>query len=147
MPKRRYSDEERAACLAALAANGGNLQKTARECGVPDATLRHWRDGDRHPEALKMGELKKGDLADIYERIAYDSLDLAGAKLKDLNAKDLVMTAAIATDKMRLLRGESTANVNVRPDLSNLSDEDLESLDRLAAIARGHRVGALPAPP
>jgi transcriptional regulator of acetoin/glycerol metabolism len=35
----RYSDEQRAAVLAALDANNGNLSKTARDTGVPKSTL------------------------------------------------------------------------------------------------------------
>jgi transposase-like protein len=39
---RKYSAAERAAHLAVLKANGGNLARTARETGVPRNTLRTW---------------------------------------------------------------------------------------------------------
>lgn len=38
----RYSDEDKAAVLAALAANGGNLLRTSKETGVSRNTIRHW---------------------------------------------------------------------------------------------------------
>ncbi len=39
---REYTPEEKAAALAALEANRGNLKRTARECGLPVTTLRRW---------------------------------------------------------------------------------------------------------
>lgn len=42
MPRRRYSDSERAEALAALAANAGNRAKTARQLGIPRQTLAEW---------------------------------------------------------------------------------------------------------
>lgn len=39
-----YSDVQRIDALARLAANDGNLARTAREMGIPRATLRDWRD-------------------------------------------------------------------------------------------------------
>jgi transposase-like protein len=35
MGKRRYSDEERGVALAALAANNGDVSKTARQLDIP----------------------------------------------------------------------------------------------------------------
>jgi hypothetical protein len=46
-PRRRYSDEDRAVALAALAANGNNLRRTARQLGIPRASLLAWRNGGR----------------------------------------------------------------------------------------------------
>lgn len=43
--------EERAAALAAVAANGGNILLTARELGLPLSTLRTWVHG-RHSRKL-----------------------------------------------------------------------------------------------
>ena len=39
---RKYTAAERAARLAVLKANGGNLARTARETGVPRTTLQSW---------------------------------------------------------------------------------------------------------
>jgi transposase-like protein len=141
MAKRRYSDEERAACLAALTANGGNLTKTAEQVGVPRKTLEHWVKCERHPEAAKMGELKRGPMADAVELVAWKLLDDLGRPEKiDAATLNQVATAfGIAVDKARLLRGLSTSNVNVRhqPDLSLLSDEELAVLERFAGRTLG----------
>lgn len=126
MAKRRYSDEDRAMALAALAANGGNLKRTAREQGVPETSLRQWAKGDRHPEAVEMSAQKKPPLADAYEDVVRRSLGhLSEAKLKRAGAVDLLKVAGIATDKMRLLRDEPTS-------ITGHQDEFFRQLDRLA---------------
>lgn len=108
--RRKFSDDERATILAALAANGGNVAKTAAETGVSERTIRSWKNGERHPEAAQMCELKKGPLADQFEELAYRLLGVAVRKLDGLNAKDAIIAAATATDKMRLLRGQSAGS-------------------------------------
>jgi transposase-like protein len=59
MARHHYTDEQRANALAALAANGGNANRAAKELGIPVRTLRNWGKGDRHPEAAEMGRQKK----------------------------------------------------------------------------------------
>jgi hypothetical protein len=51
----------------------------------------------------------------MFERVAWKYLGEADKdhKAEETRGKDAVMTAAIATDKMRLLREQSTANVGV----------------------------------
>jgi transposase-like protein len=60
--KRHYTPEEKKVVLACLEANGGNLSKTARECGVARSTLIEWRDhptGDATPDPAEIDTLKK----------------------------------------------------------------------------------------
>jgi transposase-like protein len=136
--RNRYSDEDRLAALAALKANAGNIEKTAREVGVKPTTLRQWRDGTRHPEAAQMSEEKAPEFAARLDRFAADVLRLTtDDDIKAAPLSQRFTALGIAIDKARLLRGESTANLNIRPDLSKLTDDDLDTLDRLAALARG----------
>src|SRR5271165_6172505 len=44
--KKSYTDEQRAEGLAVLASNGGNVNKTARETGIPRGTLMRWNAPD-----------------------------------------------------------------------------------------------------
>ena len=106
--KRRYSDEQRAATVAAVAANGGNVQKTAKQLGIPKKTIEHWVKQERHAEAAKNGQLKRGPLADQFLELAAKLVGIADAKADKLNAKDAVIAAGVAVDKARLLRGEPT---------------------------------------
>lgn len=130
MGKRRYSDDDRANALAALAANGGNVNKTAKEIGVPPKTIENWAKGDRHPEAANLGELKKLPMADALELVAWKLL----GRIDELSDKGPLnqtsVSFGIAIDKMRLLRNQPTSiNQN---DLAILSDDELDK--RLAAM-------------
>lgn len=113
MSKRRhYSDDERAACLAALAANGGNLKKTARQAGVPEATLRKWARGDARRPGADLCARKKAELADLFEAQARDCLAaITPEKVAAANVQQLLVSAGVAVDKMRLLRNQPTENV------------------------------------
>lgn len=133
--KCRYSDEERANAVAAVAANGGNVQGTAKQLGIPAMTLKHWVASEHHPEATKNGELKKPILADQFEALAYKLVGVADGKAAALNAKDAVIAAGVAVDKMRLLRGQATTIAE--HDLSTLTDEQLDRIDRAYADATG----------
>jgi hypothetical protein len=106
--KRRYSDDERANALAALAANAGNVTRTARQLGIPRATLVHWADGDRHPEAMIMGEGKRRDMAEALVGVAWQLLDAIPSKIDNAPLLQTATSLGIAIDKARLLRGEPT---------------------------------------
>jgi transposase-like protein len=123
--RRRYSDEDRANALAALAANAGNVLLTAEQLGIPECTLRQWATGRRHPEARQMSEEKKAPLADRLEQIAHDLLDdLADPDRRRASSlKETATALGIALDKMQLLRGRATAIT--QHDLSTLSDDEL----------------------
>lgn len=129
---RRFSDEERAAALAALAANGGNVAKTARQVGVPRKTLSHWAKGTRHPEAAKMGQLKKGNLADAFEDAAWKLIGVALDKADKMGGKDAMVAAAVAVDKMRLLRELPTEIVKKDGTVTSRIERLTESFEKAA---------------
>lgn len=112
MKKRRYSDDERAEALVALSANGGNVEGTARQLGIPERTLEHWAKGQRHPEARQMANKKKKPLADCLEALARKLVQAMPDKAKDASLQQIAVSLGIAVDKMLLLRGEPTVNVS-----------------------------------
>lgn len=144
---RRYSDEDRSNALAALAANGGNVERTAKQLRIPETTLRHWARGERHPETAQMGEQKKGPLADAMEEVVFVLVGMMPEKAKDAPLKDIGVTVGIAVDKIRLLRDQPTSI-----SASALTDEQrLQQLQELldqcrAPLPDGAGVGAGAAP-
>jgi transposase-like protein len=137
-PKRRYTDDERATALAALAANGGNVSRTSREQGVPEVTLRQWSSGARHPEALQMSEGKKAPLADAFEAVAARCLKhVTDEKLAETGAVDLLKTAGIAVDKARLLRDQATEIVNSRGSLTHRIEQYTAAFISVASRTEG----------
>ena len=115
MPKRTYSDNERATTLAVLDTNGGNLSKTSREAGVPIKTIANWRDGRVHPDVERIRIGKREEIASKIESKAIDMLGgVTQAKIKKAGVKDLMTAVGIAVDKSLLLRGEAPD-----PEISN----------------------------
>jgi len=141
--KARYSDGDRVNALAVLTANAGNIRKTAETLGIPRTTLKHWSRGTRHPEAIPAAVIVKANLADQLEALAVKLIGVASQKADQLNAKDAVIAAAVAVDKMRLLRGEATAAVETRGDRMAIFRERYatggltDRIDELAAAFEG----------
>lgn len=140
--KRRYTDEQRATALAALAANRGNVCRTARQLGLPAKTLEHWGKGERHPEAAEMGVRKKAALADAFEAVAWRILDAIPPKVAGAPLGHAAAALGICVDKMRLLRAEPAAAPNAGagggPDLCGLTGGQLA---RLGAACLGAGAG------
>lgn len=142
MARKRYTDEERAGLVVMLQGEGypetlGALSKVATYSGVPKRTLRRWFKGTNGQPPDKVVRLKKEDLADKFENIAYVMLDHAGGTdvIEEMKGKDAVMSAAIATDKMRLLRGLPTEIVSIIPDfiqaIENMGQSPRDVMDRI----------------
>ncbi len=155
MGKRRsYDDDDKAATLAALRANGGNVAKTSRECGVPRPTLISWLKEQQR--AAPVGQVSDPSdtlltpkkeavaerlpaaerlLAEKLDRIAGEMADgLTSEKIEKASVAQLAVAMAVVIDKARLLRGKATS-IN-----ENLTNERLrEFRDRYAGA---HAPGA-----
>ncbi len=138
--RRRYSDEERAAALSMLDANGGNIAKTARDAGIPRITLLDWAAGRVSDSVSDIRQVKKADLAGMFEdficrvlRLTTDE-DIQGASLKDR-----FVAAGIASDKSLLLRGEPTEIVKSDASLLVVTagPDDAARAERLFLAAQG----------
>lgn len=133
-PKRRYTDADRVNALAALKANGGNINLTSRQTGIPHTTIRYWANGARHPEAADQAEEAYEPLADRLELVAQQLVDAIPAKIGKANLVQIVTSIGIAVDKARLLRGEATSisgRAEQPIDLTKLTDEELDEYERL----------------
>ncbi len=136
-PQRSYSENEKAAALAALAANAGNVSHTARQIGIPAKTIENWSRGQVHADVARTGEEKKIDLADKLELVAHKLADAMDGKIADASLQQVATSFAITIDKMRLLREQSTSITG-----KQLSDaERMARLGALADRARAARMG------
>jgi len=120
--RRVYEDEFRASAVAALQAEGypnthGSLAKVAARLNVPAMTLSRWFHGKQNRPPKRLVTEKKEDLADAFESVAFKYLKHASDEnvIKGASARDAVMNAAVAVDKMRLLRGLPTEIVELLP--------------------------------
>jgi hypothetical protein len=114
MTRRSYSPEFRAVALAALAANAGNLKRTARQLGLPRKTLEGWASG-RTPTPEALCRQARLLLADWYEQEARDCLAaITPEKIAAAGLPELMVCAGIAVDKMLLLGGPCGAAPEAR---------------------------------
>jgi len=117
VPKRSYTEEEVAAGLNAVLANGGKIRSTAREIGVPVMTVSQWASQSRRvprsaSEAAHRAELSTRNREDTVRRLD-EVIPLALARvveaIPDEGAYRAMLTAAIAIDKRQLLTGGVTS--------------------------------------
>lgn len=105
-----YSDEQKAVALAALEANGGNIDRTAKFCKIDRRTIRRWASGENiNEDVSRNAHEKKEALADRLEALAHrlvDSID--EDKIGDASLQMVATSLGIAVDKMRLLREQPT---------------------------------------
>lgn len=117
MPRRHYSDNDKATALAALDANGGNLKRTARETNVPVSTLQRWTAGSKNAAIPDLRTQKRAELSTLFEDEIYAIFEALPAKRHEASYQQLATAAGIYTDKMRLLRGLPTEIVQMLPDV------------------------------
>lgn len=128
MARRHYSDEARAAALAALEANAGNVTRTARETGVPRATLQLWAAAPDRAAPPELRQEKRVEAADVYASIRDKAsalldkaLDLISPEALAADTKLLVAVSTVggtATDKGQLLAGKPTENVKQKVEVT-----------------------------
>ncbi len=87
----------------------------------------------KNPEVIQEINEIKEDLADMFENTAKRMItSISDEDIEKINAYQRTVAAGISTDKMRLLRDESTENVNILAVHADLTKLDLE-LARLEA--------------
>ncbi len=132
--QRDYSAEDKANALAVLASNGGNVKRTSTQLGIPYMTLKGWILPERgvNDEVTACVIEKKADLADLWEAHARQALGLSGKRITEdaVPYSDTVRGAAIAIDKMRLLREESTENVKEVTSIEERDKRAVELMER-----------------
>lgn len=140
------TDDDRAAALAALEANEGNLRQTARELGIAETTLRRWRnqqapsENGAHKKAVEARLPKqRASLAERFKDFVHEALDAAPAKLENASMGDLFRAIGISVDKIQLLEGKPTGIEEVRGELTDA--ERAARVARLFDAARARRDG------
>jgi hypothetical protein len=148
----KYTDEFRATAIAMLVGAGFEKNKTKAvdevaqyyRGKVAKRTLFRWGNGENSPAPAKLVTVKKEDLADVFERVAYTYLKHAESEdvVDEVSGNAAVTTAATAVDKMRLLRGLPTEILGLLPDvleaLRVLGQEPSDVFNRIIQRAAQH---------
>ena len=129
--KQKHSAETMTHALDRLAANGGNVKKTAAELGLARSVLTSWRDGTRRRSeaaAAIVGNApadvtvdltpedgaRYAELAGKWQNLANLAVDEATVRVKEAKPKELAIIAAVSTDKALLLSGRPTSRTEER---------------------------------
>lgn len=119
---RRFTEADKAAGLTALAANGGNIKRTAGELDISPVTLRRWRDQAKRGNgpSEELVEAAVDDFVSTATRIRNKALtaleqaiDAGKVRPSELNA-----IAGTLDDKLTRASGLPTSRVETQPAMS-----------------------------
>lgn len=113
-----YNEEDIEKALMALAQNGGNVSKTAREMGLSRTTLQGWKDRN-HDEFVSLRQAQRAK-----------AIEKAYAPLIS-NLEHAVSNGAI---KEQTSKECSEAALNFQKLITNLSDEPVEPIQHIHQI-------------
>jgi len=114
-----YTEQDKARVYVVLTANDGNVKRTSRETGVPENTVRRWRDEfkENPPSTEEVEEAASSFVTDADE-IRMLGLEVLRAKLvllqqnpKDVNVGQVTTMIGILTDKIDRAAGLATSRV------------------------------------
>jgi transposase-like protein len=136
--QRRYTDEDAIQALAVLAEQGGNVAATSRATGIPEQTLRDWRDGNVYVPPPEVVAKRKRAQAETWDDLQSAGVARALEKLSSASARDAAVIAGIAADKAAQLRGEGPGSgpavvVNVNAVSVSLTPDDIAAARALLA--------------
>lgn len=122
--RRTYDDKFRASAVVMLDAAGypnkkGALQEVADHLGISRQVLTNWAQATHNAPPQDVLQEKKTELADLFENAARIYLAHATTPdvVADVSGNASMTAAAIAVDKMQLLRGLPTEIVGMIPDV------------------------------
>lgn len=112
---RDYPEELKAAVIAAIKANGGNVLATSKLFNIPRDTVNYWwHNSERFVEIEHASAV---NLADKLENIANVHADsIAAHDLSIVAIRDKAAVMDVAIKNMQLLRGQATSIVEERID-------------------------------
>ncbi len=123
---------------------GYSNRRIGAELGRSDHTIKR---ALASPQMVAEVETIKRDLGDIFKDLAHRMIEsISDADICKLNAYQRTISAAVATDKSQLLKGEPTVNVALLVQVAELLREQRDRDDE-ARMDKWRREHTLPAPP
>jgi transposase-like protein len=121
---KRYTEQEKADAIVLLIENGNNQRKTSEQTGIPRRTIRWWWDSLDDAKRREYMDLAKARQEPYWQKVHDMCLEQAEARISEMSARDALVGAGIAFDKLRLLRGEATdITGTISADAASLAKE------------------------
>ncbi len=123
-------DTSELAQITVLRASGLTFHAISKQLGrAPQTIKKACLNPERAPQIAQV----KVALADRFENVAVRMLTAISDKdIMALDAYKKTLSAAISTDKMRLLTGQSTENISLRAIIEKIEREEREERERPA---------------
>ncbi len=137
---RTFTEEDKAQAIATLAANGGNIKRTARDLDVAPATLRRWRT------QYEQGQVSTDLVSTAATTFIGDAERIRDKALAQLEAAidagkiqpaQLITALGVLDDKITRAKGLPTSHVQ--------TSGQLPPLDEMKTLMTGFVAGALKA--
>lgn len=145
---KKWQDEERAAMVAFLIANGypnrvGSVRYTQKITGVDKGQLKRWfLNQDHYCGGEVKVQTKMLELKELLEKEIVSALNGMELKRDSASYKDLSLTVAIYTDKLLAMEGKAsniTENrVNTWQDLVNREKQVFNPVEETKALDDGN---------
>lgn len=115
MARRTYTTDDRARVHTLLVVHDGNVERTARESGVPAQTVRDWKakwakEGPP-PEVSEAAVDVATDFVNQAMGTRFEAIVLLRAKLGEASPRDLATVIGILDDKITRAKGLATGRV------------------------------------
>jgi hypothetical protein len=126
----KYDDQQRIDA-AIMYAHKGSFSATSREVGIPRQTICTWKDCEWWDRVVSEVRQQKNDLyVAKYGDIIEQAVDIVQEKLPESSARDAMIIAATANDKLRLalnqptsIRGDSDSIKSLAAEFAKLSQD------------------------
>ena len=114
-----YTDDFRASAVLMLEAAGypdkkGALDRVSSHLGVPHNTLSGWANRKNNPPPSELRQIKKDDLISAIRDEIFAAIRQAENVRPDAAYRDLITGVGILTDKLQMLSGQPTENIQSR---------------------------------
>lgn len=110
---RVYTEDDHTTVYTILNSNGGNVRRTSIETGIPQRTIRNWKEAwekDGFPEELlEQAAEVNNEFIDNMERVRHKALILMEQQLHEAKPNQLAVIFGILDDKIRLASGLATS--------------------------------------
>lgn len=111
---RTYTEADRAKVYIVLASNDQNVKRTARETGIPENTVRRWKQLfiQNGPPVIEEDLVRDvGDFLETAEKTRWKAIQVLDQKIPDAKPSELITIVGVLSDKIDRVKGLAIGRV------------------------------------
>lgn len=137
----KYTEGDKARVFVTLTANEGNIKRTARDTGIPEQTIRNWKnEWAENPPELTDAQINEAmEFVSRAETIRDSALEALARKIQkdELKGSELITAIGVLDDKITRAKGLATGRVE--------HTHTLPSAEEVRDLLKGAMQGAIEA--